>query len=764
MRRVFFLIMTGLIVAILSWYPDNAAHAQTTGAQETGAIQAIAVEGTARIEPETVRSYLLVREGDLFNAERLDRSLKALFATGLFADVSMRQEGGTLVVKVVENPVINRIAFEGNRRIKDSDLMSEISLKPRVIYTRSKVQSDVNRIQTIYQKSGRFAVSVEPKIIQLPQNRIDLIYEIKEGPLTAVQNIRFLGNRAFSDSNLRDVIRTRETRWYRFLSQDDRYDPDRIAFDKELLRRYYLKNGYADFQVLSAQAELTPDRTKFFITFTVEEGRRYKFGKVAVKVALRGLKAAAVKDKVKIVSGDWYDSTVVDRSVDALSAAAGNLGYAFVDVRPKAKRNRKSGVIDMTFDVKEGPRVFVERINITGNVRTLDKVIRREFRVAEGDAFNASKIRRSIKRIEDLNFFKKVSVSQEEGSAPDKAIVNVAVKEKSTGSLSVGAGYSTDTSAFLELSVKERNLLGTGRHLSLSTRLSKRQSQINLSFTEPYFLNRDIAAGFDVYRTDSKKSSSSAYATAQTGVNLRASYPLAADLRQGWIYTLKTTIISGVNPGASIYIKDQAGSELISSVGHSLTYDKRNSKIHPTEGYYVSLNNDLAGLGGDVSYLRNTVSAGGYHTLAEGWVVDAKGRVGIITGLGQNVSLLDRFFLGGSTLRGFASAGVGPRDKGTLDSLGGEYVYNGAVELSVPFGLPPEMGVSGKIFSDFGSVTKLKPSGSNVYDSASIRVSAGVGVTWVSPVGPISLDFGQALIKESYDNTQLMRVNFGTKF
>ena len=740
------------------------AQAPAALAQDSDRIAAIAVEGAARVEAETVRSYLLVREGDSFDPLRIDRSLKSLFSTGLFADVSLRREGNTLVVVVSENPVINRIAFEGNNRLKDEELAAEISLKPRVIYTRSKVQNDVNRIQTLYQKSGRFAVSVEPKIIQLPQNRVDLVYEVDEGAQTEVQNIRFVGNRIFDDADLQEVVRTRETRWYRFLSQDDTYDPDRITFDRELLRRFYLKNGYADFKVLSAIAELTPDRNQFFITFTVEEGRRYKFGDINLKAELRDLKAEDVADKLQIDSGDWYDATAVDDTVAALTEAAGNLGYAFVNVRPNVERNVDTGDIGITFEIEEGPRVFIERINVTGNVRTLDEVVRREFRVVEGDAFNAAKLRQSLTRVENLDFFQSVDMKQVAGSAPDKAVVNIDVQEKSTGSLSIGAGYSTSSGALAEFGVRERNLLGRGQDLSLNLRVSERQSQIDLSFTEPHFMNRDVSAGFDLFSTETDNQTTSSYNTKTNGFGLRFGYPITSHLTQGWRYSLKASQISGVPDDASIYIKNQAGDKTLSEVGHSLAYDRRNSKVTPSEGYVVRMSNDLAGLGGDTSYLRNKVVGAHYYKISDGWVTTTRGSAGMIAGIGEDVGLLDRFFVGGDNLRGFATGGIGPRDTSTDDSLGGELMYTGGVELSVPLGLPKELGISGKIFSDLGSLMTVNPSGANVVDNGSLRSSAGVGITWVSPVGPISLDFAQPLIKESYDKTETMRVNFGTKF
>jgi outer membrane protein insertion porin family len=733
-------------------------------AQENDTIQAIAIEGAARIEAETIRSYLLVREGDGFDPVRIDRSLKSLFSTGLFADVSFRREASTLVVIVLENPVINRIAFEGNNRIKDEELMTEISLKPRVIYTRSKVQNDVNRLQTLYQKSGRFAVSVEPKLIQLPQNRVDLVFEVDEGALTEVQNIRFVGNKVFDDGDLQEIVRTRETRWYRFLSSDDTYDPDRITFDRELLRRYYLKNGYADFKVLSSVAELTSDRNQFFITFTVEEGQRYKFGDVNIKANLRDLNADDVADRVRFDKGEWYDATAVDDTVEALTEAAGNLGYAFVDVRPNVDRNADTGDINIAFEIKEGPRVFVEHINVTGNVRTLDEVVRREFKVVEGDAFNASKLRQSLTRVEDLNFFEKVNMTQEPGSTPDKVNVNVEVQEKSTGSLSIGAGYSTNSGALAEFGIRERNLLGKGQDLSLNVRVSERQSQINLSFTEPHFMNRDVSAGFDVFSTETDNQTASSYDSKTTGAGLRFGYPISSHLNQGWHYTLKQSDITGVPSTASIYVKQQEGEKILSELGHSLMYDRRNSKVNPTEGYYTVMTNDLAGLGGDTNYLRNEVRGAFYYKIADGWVSTTRAGAGVIMGIGQDVGLLDRFFVGGDNLRGFSNGGIGPRDTGTADALGGEFMYTGGAELTVPLGFPQELGISGKVFTDLGSLMTVNPGGSNIADDGSLRSSVGVGVTWVSPVGPISLDFAQAVTKQSYDETELMRVNFGTKF
>ncbi|MEG3617500.1 outer membrane protein assembly factor BamA [Magnetovibrio sp. PR-2] len=759
MKAIYFNLLVVMAMGAAVLLPTDFARAQGVPT-----IEAIAVEGAARVDAETVRSYLTVREGDAFDPVRIDRSLKSLFATGLFADVSLRREGDILVIVVVENPVINRIAFEGNQRIDDEELSSEIGLKPRVIYTRSKVQNDVNRIQTLYQKSGRFSVTVEPKLIQLPQNRVDLVFEVDEGALTEVQNIRFVGNRVFDDGDLQEIIRTRETRWYRFLSSDDTYDPDRITFDRELLRRYYLKNGYADFKVLSAVAELTPSRDQFFITFTVEEGRRYTFGDISIQADLRDMKADDVSETIAIEKGEWYDADLVDDTVQSLTDAAGNLGYAFVDVRPKVDRDSEAGVINLDFEIKEGPRVFVERINITGNVRTHDNVIRREFNVVEGDAFNSAKLRKSITNIEDLDFFERVDVKQVQGSAPDKAVVNVEVEEKSTGSLSIGAGYSTTNGALAEFGIRERNLLGKGQELSFNSTISQRQTLLNLGFTEPHFLNRDISAGFNIFSTETDNQSSSSYDTEDKGFALRFGYPISTNLSQGWVYTLKSSSVTNVPSDASIYVQEQAGDKTLSELSHSIAYDRRNSKIRPTEGYVAKLTNDLSGLGGDSRYLRNTVRGAYYYKIADGWITTLKGKTGVIVGIGEDVGLLDRYYIGGDDLRGFENNGIGPRDISTSDALGGEFMYTGTAELAVPLGLPQELGISGKLFTDFGSLMNVDASGVNVADEGSIRSSVGAGLTWVSPVGPISLDFAQAVVKESYDQTEFFRFNFGTKF
>ncbi|PPR23232.1 MAG: Outer membrane protein assembly factor BamA [Alphaproteobacteria bacterium MarineAlpha10_Bin2] len=727
-------------------------------------IQEVLVEGNERIEADTVRSYLSISVGDPFDAREINDSLKSLFATGLFADVTIRREASALIVRVVENPIINRVAFEGNQRIDDEALEAETQLRARVVYTRTRVQSDVQRLIEIYRRSGRFAAQIEPKVIQLAQNRVDLVFEIDEGPLTGIRRISFVGNKRYSDGDLRDQIQTRETAWWRILTSDDTYDPDRLTFDRELLRKYYLSKGYADFRVISAVAELTRDRKDFYVTFTIEEGARYKFGALSVNANLRDLQADSLQQFITTQSDEWYDADEVEDTIQALTDAVGNLGYAFLDVRPRIKRNREDRLIDVVYEIDEGPRVYVQRINIIGNVRTLDKVVRREFRLVEGDAFNAAKIRRSRQQIRNLGLFETVQVETDQGDQPDQSILTVAVTEKSTGELSFGAGVSTSEGVLGDISIRERNLLGRGQDLRLGLQFSTRRQEIDLSFTEPYFLDRDIAAGFDLFRTSADFQDESSFDQDTLGTSLRANYTVAEDLRHGLRYTLRQDKISDVDDGASRLIKEQEGTSIASSIGHTLTYDKRDSRLKPTEGYLVQFGQEVAGLGGDVHYLKHTLTTSYHWPLWSDWVANTRLRQGHIIGLGEDVRINDRFFLGGSSLRGFEPGGVGPRDANTDDSLGGNIFYTATAELTVPLNLTKDLDVDGALFTDIGSLTQVDDAGAEVLDVSDPRASIGVGVGYLSPFGPIRVDYARAVLKQGFDQTENLRFSFGARF
>ena len=767
--------------------PPPAAAAPAANPEAAGGtVSRVEIVGAQRIEPETILSYLLIHRGDAWSNEKIDASLKGLFATGLFADVRLNRAGDTLVVKVVENPIINRIAFEGNHKIEDKDLNSEIQLRPRIVYTRSRVQSDVKRILDLYRRHGHFGATVNPKVIQLSENRVDLVFEINEGSYTGVQSINFVGNTRFGDGELRGVVETKESRWYRFLSTADSYDPDRLAYDKELLRKFYLNHGYADFQVESAVAELTPSRSGFIITFTLHEGRRYRFGKVGVDIKLKNLPASAVVPLLRAHPGQYYDAEEVERSISILTNELGNRGYAFVDIKPAIRRHRKTHTIDVTFQVQQGPRVYVERIDIVGNVRTLDKVVRREFQLVEGDAFNSTKMKRSQDRIKNLGFFKKVTVTTKPGSAPDKTVITAEVEEQSTGSLSLGLGFSTTDGPLIDINLREKNFLGQGQDIRIGTILSFRSQQVDLSYTEPYFLDKNLAAGFDLFEIKTAPTASffsgitPPYQQFSFGGSLRAGYQLTDHLRQTLIYTARSDDITDVNSDASLFIALQEGTHYTSSVGQVLLYDRRDDRLDPTEGYYASIGNDFAGAGFGVQFVRNKVSAGYYYSLWPQWVLSVQGEAGDIFGWGgQPVLIQNRFFVGGDNLRGFETAGIGPRDTVTQDALGGNKYYTGTVSLAIPLGLPKELGIGGRVFSDFGSLwsndqehllltpAQLVTTGGmqpQIQDSTAIRVSAGVGVSWKSPVGPIRLDLALPIKRESFDKTQLFRVSFGTRF
>ena len=724
----------------------------------------IRVEGSQRIEPETVRSYVSIGIGDPITPEAMDEALKKLFATGLFADVVVRQEGTAVVIRIVENPIINRIAFEGNKRITDQILRDEVKLRPRVVYTRSRVQNDVQRLIDVYRRSGRFSATVDPKVIQLPQNRVDLVFEVKEGPITAIRRINIVGNSRFSDSQLREIIRTKESIWYRFLTSEDNYDPDRLTFDRELMRRFYLSKGYADFRVVSAVAELAPNREGFFITFTVEEGERYQFGKIDVVASLRDLGVKQLRQHVVAKEGDWYNADLVEDVIGKLTDVVGTLGFAFVEIRPQVDRNRKEKKINLTFRVQEGPRVFVERIDIKGNVRTIDPVIRREMSVVEGDAFNTSKIRRARKRIQNLGFFEKVELTNAPGSAPDKTVVNVTVSEKSTGEISFGAGFSSSVGVLGDIGIRERNLLGRGQDLFLKAQLSSQSSEIDLKFTEPYFLDRRLRAGVDLFRTSRDLSDESSFERQSFGGGLRLGYEITDKVSQSWKYEISHDEVTDVDSAASLAVQEQEGSSVKSEIGQVLTYDARDSRSDPTEGFLARYNIDVAGLGGSVKYLRNRLKAVQYFPITEQVTGSLGGNGGLIVGLNDDTRIIDRFFLGGSTLRGFANLGAGPRDTVSGDAVGGRWMYSGTAQVTFPLGLPSELGIRGRVFSDIGSSGSSDTSVGVIEDTKSLRAAVGVGLSWKSPFGPIAIDISKALLEEDFDETEVLRFDFGARF
>lgn len=728
-------------------------------------VSQIEVDGLQRVERETVLSYLNVEQGSSVSQEYLNSSMKRLFETGLFADVNIDARGnGVLAVKVVENPVINKRVFDGNDKVDDTLLESEVQLKSGSIYNIAKVQDDVQRILEVYKRSGRYAAVVEPKIIKRDQNRVDLVYEISEGPTAAISKVNFIGNHHYSDDDLQSEIMSKESRWYRLFSSSENYDPEKTNYDKELLRRFYLKRGYADFRVLSAVAELSPDKKSFVVTYVLDEGPRYKLEDVRIQSMIKDVDVAALSGQVQQEKGDWYNADLAERSVYALTEELGKKGFAFVDVTPELEKTSGNKMV-LTFNIAEGQRVFVDRINITGNTRTEDEVIRREFRIDEGDAFNAAKIRASRRNVENLNYFSKVDIQTEPNPNDDsKADINVNVEEKSTGAFNVGVGYSTVNGALFRAGIAENNFQGKGQKLSADVAVSQRTSEYDLSFTEPYFMGRRLSAGIDLFRTEEDYQDEGSYDSESTGGRLRLGWNYTDDFAQYLRYTLKEDKISNVDRNASIYIKEEEGRYSNSSIGQTMVYDKRDSAINPKEGYYLSFGNDVAGLGGDEKYLKFDGKAYKYFTLADYYTFKLFINGGYITGYGdENVRLSNRYYLGGSTLRGFEFAGIGARDKFTKDALGGNWMIYSGAEMSFPIGLD-EVGVRGRTFVDMGILGKPDDINEDYVEySDTPRVAAGFGFQWQSPMGQIDVDLAFPIVKEDYDETEVFRLNFGSR-
>jgi outer membrane protein insertion porin family len=751
-----------------------------TPAPVTRTIQSIAVRGNQRLEPETIRAYANLTPGQTYTRETLDQAIKDLYATQLFADATISgTETGNLVINVRENPVINRVILEGNKRLKDDKITPEIKLAPRQIFTRSAVRADVDRILELYRRQGRFAARVDPKIVQLDQNRVDVVFEIYEGDLAKVRAINILGNTHYSDARLRKEMYTRQAGGaLGFLKSNDTYDPDRLAADQQKLRAFYLTQGYADFRVVQALAELTPDRRDFVITYVVDEGPRYHFGTVEADSALRDFPNAKVLEIAKIKPGAWFNAKQVEDAVTTLNEYAGSLGYAFADINPAYDRDAAKHLMNLTIKVTPTPRVYVERIDITGNTSTRDKVIRREFRLNEGDAFNTLKVKRSQDRIQSLGFFQdKLEIKQTQGSTPDRIVLGVNVEEKPTGQLSLSGGYSSLEKFVVQLAVSENNFMGKGQTVNASADWSLYSKSIEAGFADPYFLDKSILLGVDVYRRDYRSFNllgndrNTTYSQVSTGTTLRLGFPITEYWSFGTRYTLQqdrvtldptTFYTNGVcDPlKAGTYLCEELGKRLTSAVGLSTVYDDTDG-IHPTRGQRFSWSEDFAGLGGDVKYIRSRADFTKYKSIGGGWVVSAHGEGGYIAPLSKAlapgedaVRLTDRFFDPG--LRGFEIRGMGPRvvripynADGTLapldiknqstDALGGRAYYFGRLELQFPqsSGLK-SIGLRPSAFIDAGSLWGVKkPQLLDVVNICTpLSTTTGLTATTQVPGGP----------------------------
>ncbi len=736
-----------------------------TPAHAAESVKEVRIEGNQRLEAETIKNYLALKQGAEVTPYDLDTGLKKLYETGFFSDIQLLNEQGVVTAKVVENPSINDVIFEGAAKLKKDDLEKELSLKSRSVYTKTKVQNDLKRLLDVYRRSGYYSAEITPQIIPLDQNRVNLVYAISEGPRAFIEKISFIGNDSYNTKTLQKIISSSPERWYQFLSDSDKYDPNRLQYDQELLRKFYLENGYADFKIKSAIAELSPQRDAFYLTFTMEEGEPYKLGTVDVATKLPRERVPNLTPSITTHAGDTYNATEVETSIDKITDVLGDSGFAFVEVTPEIKR-RAGGekIIDLVYNVSEGPKVYVERINIFGNLRTLDEVIRREFKLSEGDAYSTSKLKRTEQRLNNLGYFDKVSIERKAGSTADKTQLDVEVIEKSTGEITLGAGFSTADGPIADFGIKERNFLGRGQELRARAQVGGRREQYELGFTEPYFLDRELSAGVDLFKTVQTVQDNSSFDRETIGGSLRLGYSLSEHLTHQLRYSLQRNEITNIDSNASIYIQQQAGEDTVSMVSQSLVYDERDNRFNPTAGYSWRFNQDFAGLGGDNTFLRHEIQAEYYLPIAKQWTFASIASAGNIFGIGEDVRINQRFFTGGQEVRGFANAGIGPRDIATRDALGGNNYYAATGELRFPLGLPDELGVTGAMFTDIGSAWDSDTIGAGIGDDSTLRGSVGFGVAWTSPFGPIRIDFAHAFLKEEYDETELIRFNFGTRF
>ncbi|MEM9781414.1 MAG: outer membrane protein assembly factor BamA [Pseudomonadota bacterium] len=762
-------VLAACLVAAHRAPAQNLPPTPDDGVAATISRSIFTVRGNQRIEPATIIAFTQL-EGDAdITADDLNAAVSRLFDTGLFSDARITPEGNRLVIQVVENPSINVIAFEGNDALNDDTLLGVIELRPRRPFTPARAEQAAQRIIEVYRRSGRFAAEVDPVIIERDQNRVDLVFEIIEGDLTGVSSIDFIGNDAFSDRRLRSEIETSESGIFSQFISSDVYDPDRVELDAERLRQFYLQNGYADFSVLSTTAELAPDGSGFFITFTIEEGPVYTFSGFDVDVRAEGLEPDRFFEAIdEDLIGDTYDATEVETIANRMTELAGQAGFAFVTVRPRVEKDVEARTIGITFEVQEGERIFIERIDIVGNTATLDRVIRREISIVEGDAFDARRIRRAQNRIRGLGFFDSVDIDASEGSAPDRAILTVKVTERSTGSLSFGLGFSSAAGPIGSASISERNFLGRGQRVGVTVTAAGDTQVYDFSFTEPKVLDRDLAASFRVFFIDDDRGDESSIEQVRGGFRPTVAFPLGERTRLSLSYSIRFDDLD-INTDASPAILAEEGSSLTSLVGYNLSYDERNDPVEPTGGYLLNFGQDIAGLGGDQRFVSTTGRAKGWQSFfGQDLVFSLEVEGGVLFSFGDDdTSITERFFLGGDNFRGFAVDGIGPRDTDTDDSLGGNFFFATRFQASFPIGLPEELGIFGGAFMDVGSVWDLDTTtfgDTEIDDDFGIRLAVG-GLLFVdSPFGPLELSAGVPILEEDDDETEVFRFAIGTRF
>jgi outer membrane protein insertion porin family len=771
-----------------------AQEASGTGRQPAkpvnsgGTIDAINVSGNYRIETSTITSYMVAQVGEPFDQQTINQSVKTLYATGLFQSVHITRDGSSLDVSVVENPTVAQVFFSGNKAIVDKDAQAAITLKPNSVYTPQQAEADRGALLAAYAKKGYYNADVSVSVIKLSDNRVNVVFNSVDGEAPKLSRILFTGNQHFSQGTLREVVASRQNAWWRFLSGSTSYSSDRVQYDEYLLHKFYMHKGYADMQIISANANLSPDRKSFYLTYTIQEGPRYRVKSLTVVSNIRTLSEKELSGLVPLSAGDWFDGDALSEGIVAINKRALDLGYAFATVNPDVETDPKTGLMTITLNVVNGPRVWIQRIDITGNTRTEDKVIRRELTVAEADAYNQTKIDDSTKNLKDLGFFKDQKLTTSPGSTPNQVVLNTQVQEQATGQFSLGGGYSTSLGALLNTGLSQNNILGTGNNASINALLAQRGTQINIGYTDPYFLDRNLIAGGDLFRTvtDSFTASdqSFAYSESSMGGDLRLGYRFNSHVQQNFTYTLSERNIYDLPTAPSaqnLYITNEAGYSSLSQLSQTLSFDYLDDDQNPTSGLLASFTVDLAGLGGNARYVRLTPNVSYYipleHVFGDPrWVLKFSGSAGYLDDFdGYQDKIEDRFFLGGDSLRGFADGGVGPYAEPVVNAagvqtatggqIGGRYMWSQSTEIHFPLPVSKDLGISGFAFVDTGSLWGATAiPGQGLIDQAGPRVGIGVGVSWNTPFGLINLSLADPIVKQTGDQTQQFRVSFGTRF
>ena len=724
-------------------------------------VNEIEIIGNQRIDKETVLSYANLEKGDLYSNKIGNDLLKELFDTNLFSNIEIYFENNILTISVIENPTINLVNFTGNKKVTDTDLLVEIQLKERSVYSRSKVKKDIERMLSLYQRAGRLSTIINPKVEMLDNNRVNLTYEIKESEISDVSKIIFIGNNNFSSSKLKSIMKTKEKTFLRFLSSADKYDPDKIEYDKQLITEFYNNNGYPNFSFTSVVAELSPNTNNFEIILYVQEGESYNFGNINVNTELKKINSDVAVSLIPVTSGMIFDKSKISTSIDKIKELAEVSGYSFIRINPEFSDNTLDKTIDVTININEGPRVYVKDINISGNTRTLDKVIRREILLSEGDAYNKYSVNYSKDLIRSLNFFSEVNLEESKTNFPDKINLDIFVEEKNTGEASIGAGYSSSNAASITLGLKEKNFLGKGQKVNVGTSFSDTRNTYDISFTEPYFNNKALSLSTSIYSNYSDPSSVN-YDTEDLGFALSLGFPTAPNVSVQTRYSIFTTKVKA-DTNATSYERLLAGTDTVSEIGYTLSLDKRNSRYKPSKGYNVIVDQDIAGLGGTSYYYKNNLEFNSYRQLSNKFIGSFKLKAGALNGYNDKYAPLSaNYKLGGKKLRGFKSGKIGPRTGNSY--TGGQYYYVTSLETNFDFDFEA-FDITSTLFADFGSVWGLEnPAYSTINDDHKLRSSIGINFNWDAAIGPINIVYANVLQSEASDTTDNIYFDIGYNF